>query len=303
MGFARSGGTGKIHPENDPITWKWNDLTPIDVFQSEMDTLLSTLLKGTNRKGIILEFPQFDDFPFFYFYPFNFIKMENSQLSGAFSFYTNFNLAVSNHNIQHPDQPRPFISFDDNGNTLAPQAIVIQDTTLSNATYPDGVTPLPKIRQLVEGEMVLLNFPTDLVSSGYGTRIPASGKFYINEEQILTIKSRVAEFNQVIHQLAEVYENQLKVVPLAEIIHSIAETGKTNAWGVSNSDEILSYDGVPLLGDLSFNSIFSLDGLHFNQRGNAFIANQCIKILEQAYQCKIPMINVNSYKGNTITSE
>jgi hypothetical protein len=58
------------------------------------------------------------------------------------------------------------------------------------------------------------------------------------------------------------------------------------------------YDGIPVEGALGMYSIFSLDALHFNNRGNSFIANVFIKTLNEKFSIFIPQININNYTGN-----
>ena len=178
---------------------------------------------------------------------------------------------------------------------------MIYDDKLVDAFYPDGVTPLPKIRQTKLGELVLLTFPVENIDYGYGTIIPASEEYYLSLDQIEIIKQRIDAYNVIIENQVNKYPGRLHLVPLAGMIHDIAETGKYNAWDLPNSTDINYFNGVPLEGTLGLNSIFSLDGLHFNQRGNAFIANQFIEVMNNQYQANIPFADVNSYIGNTIS--
>ncbi len=302
LGYAISGGTGNPHPPSDPEMTNEIDLTAIDLFESAIDSILTQLLTNPNASGLIAQLPQFDDLPFFYTYQYNFLKFENPVLGVIYSYYGSFNQAVSNHNMSHPDNRRPYITYYDNtGSILAPQLPVIYDEKLVDAVYPDGITPLPKIRQTVSGELVLLNYPVEKIEYGYGTIIPASEEHYLSLEQIEIIRQRIDGYNAIIENQVNKYPGRLHLVPLAGIIHDIAETGKINAWGQPNSIDIKYFNGVPLEGTLELNSIFSLDGLHFNQRGNALIANQFIEIMNNQYQANIPFADVNSYIGNIIS--
>lgn len=300
LGYAISGETGNPYPSLDPELNNKKDLTSIDLFESAIDSILAQLLVNPKATGLIAQLPQFDDLPFFYTYPYNFIRMENSELGAFYSHYREFNDAVSNHNINHPDNKRPFINYHDNGVNLYPQEPVVYDESLVNAFYPDGITPLPKIRQVREGELILLTYPVE--KSDYGTIIPASEEYYLSEKQIEIIKQRTDAYNAVIENQINKYAGRLHLVPLTGIIHDIAETGKYTAWGMPNSTDIKYFNGVPIEGTLGLNSIFSLDGLHFNQRGNAFIANQFIEVMNNQYQANIPFANINSYIGNTISN-
>ena len=78
----------------------------------------------------------------------------------------------------------------------------------------------------------------------------------------------------------------------------LAETGKTDAWGNSLANDVIYFDGVPVGGSLYLNSIFSLDGVHFNQRGNAYVTNIFIKALDEKFGAKLKIVNINNYLGN-----
>lgn len=301
LGYATQGGTGNPNPPSDPALIDEKDLTPVDLFQTKISSYLSELLEEPDRKGAIVQLPMFDDLPFFYTYPYDFMRLSGTALGFTQTYYRNFNEAVSAHNAQYPDEKRPFIAFNDNGSTLYPQALVIIDDSLSDAFYPDGTTPLPKLRQLNEDEMILLSFPVDKMEFGYGSVDPVTPEFYLKVSQINEIQSRIEAFNEVLEQEVNKYPGRLVYVPISELVHEIAETGKIDSWGRPASDEVISYNGLPLEGTLGLNSIFSLDGLHFNPRGNALLVNQILNAINEGFGSNLPMVDVNSYLGNTIS--
>ncbi|MCD6598427.1 MAG: hypothetical protein J7L04_12100 [Bacteroidales bacterium] len=300
MAFAINGATGNPNPPSDPSQVGTIDLTPPDLFNTKLQTILSSLLDNNDIKGLIAELPMVDDFPFFYTYPYNFMTLSGAGLGVARASYRSFNEGVALHNSKNPDDKRPYIDFNDNGETPYPQPVVIVDNTLPDAFYTDGVTPLPKFRQLLEGELLLLSLPVEKMEYGLGSIIPVEDTLYLSHDQIEVIKTRINAFNTIIEQKAASYPNQLSIVHLTDLIHQIAETGKYDAWGRPPSTEIYQYDGIPLTGDLGLNSIYSLDGLQFNQRGNAFIANQFIQTMNNNFSSNIPEVNANAFVGNTI---
>ena len=111
---------------------------------------------------------------------------------------------------------------------------------------------------------------------------------------------RIDLYNQVINALADEYNDRLVVVDLNSIIHEISETGKIDAWGQLTTQVQFDFNGVPLEARLGYNSIFSLDGLHFNPRGNAFIANRFIRKMNDNFGSNIRLIDVNQFVGNTV---
>ncbi len=297
LGYAMSGGVGDTLLAGTGQTPGPQDLTPVSLFEEKLDKILSTLLDNESSKGVILTLPSFDDLPFFYYYTYNFIKLPGPMLVLAFSTYTDFNDAVSLNNQDPANPKRPYISFNDNGSTLYPQNVVVVDSTLPDAYYPDG-QPLEKIRQLREGEMVLMTFPKELLEYGMGSLIPLPEKYYLNARQVAAIRTRVAAFNEVIRRKSAEYPGRLCLVDITENIHAIAQTGKLNGWGQPAGKDFQYFEGVPLAGRLELNSIYSLDGLHFNQRGNAYIAHEIIETVNTFFQATLPAVDVNSYRGN-----
>ena len=218
-------------------------------------------------------------------------------LSLANSTYRDFNEAVTLNN-QDPSKPkRPYISFNDNGATPYPQPVVVVDESLPDAWYPDG-RPLEKVRQLHENELVLMSFPEDMLQYGLGSIIPLPEKYYLDEARIRTLHKRIDDFNAILLQKAQDHPGRLICVDISESIHEIAETGQLNSWGSPPVNEVFDFEGVPLQGRLELYSIYSLDALHFNQRGNAYIARMVIDKINNEFQCKIPQVDVNAFQGN-----
>ena len=296
MGYAVSGGAGDTLTTGpgDPAP---EDLTSVTLFREKVDLLTETLLAVPESKGVILTLPAFDDFPFFYYYPYDFIKLPGSKLSLARETYREFNDAVAANNMDPANPKRPFIDFNDNGYNPYPQPVVVHDSTLPDAYYPDG-TPLEKYRQLTEDELVFMNLPKDLLQYGLGSLIPLPEKYYLSATQIETLRHRVEAFNDVLREKVEEYPGRLVLVDVHTPLHEIAVTGKLNGWGKPQSEEIHQVEGVPLQARLELYSIYSLDGLHLNQRGNAWLTSLIVKAVEDNFGSKLPPVDVNNHRGN-----
>lgn len=300
LNYAMSGGTGNIDPPSDPDQIGENDLTPADVFEESLSEIVEELLKNGETKGAIATLPYISDLPFFYFRQYNFMRLDASALSQAKGFAWGYNMAAIEHNLDPDNEKRPLLDFNDNGATLYPQPLVVVDESLCDAFFPNGDT-LPKIRQLTEDELVLLTIPENNVINGdLGSITPVGEEFYLSEEQVHELKTRIDSYNQIINALADEYNDRLTVVDLNSIIHDIAITGKIDAWGQVTTQQQYDYNGVPLGARLGYNSVFSLDGLHFNSRGNAYIANRFIIKMNDAFGSNIPLADVNQFVGNSV---
>ncbi len=296
MGYAASGGAGDTlsPPSGVPAG---NDLTPVSLFREKTEALIDILLTVPGSKGVILTLPSFDDFPFFYYYSYDFMKLPGSQLLLARETYKAFNEAVAANNQDPANPKRPFIDFNDNGYTPYPQPVVVHDSTLPDASYPDG-SPLEKYRQLNENDRLLMSLPRDLLEYGLGSVIPIPEQYYLSAQQVATLRSRVEAYNAVLRDIAAEHPDRLTLVEVQKPIHDIALTGKLDGWGNPQSEEIIQIEGVPLLARLELNSIYSLDGLHLNQRGNAWLASLIVKAVEDAFGSTLPPVDVNNHKGN-----
>lgn len=283
---------GAIEPEK---------LTSVENFEASFQYFIEEIIQKTNSKIVIGNLISIHDLPFFYTNQYNFIRLTNAKKSAAQAKYSSYNAAVFAYNVGRPvDEIRPAISFNDNGATLYPQPVVVIDENLPNAIYPDG-SPLEKYRQLTEGEMALLTITSEMVDNGMGSIKPLSQKFYLSANQIDQIEQSIASFNRIIQELSARHPERIIVSDIKTEVRIIAETAKMDAWGIPVSTDLIYVGGVPLEGGLGQNSIFSLDALHFNQRGNAFISNLFINSLNLGFQAKIPIVDINNYIGNVYT--
>jgi len=57
------------------------------------------------------------------------------------------------------------------------------------------------------------------------------------------------------------------------------------------------YNGVNFSTQFVTGGAFSLDGIHLNSKGNALLANEFIKVINQYFGANIPGINANAYNG------
>lgn len=278
-----------------------SELSTLNDFQSKLDLFVTQLLESTNSKIVIGNLISIKDLPYFYKNQYNFIRLSNAKKGAAQNKFNKYNVAVAAHNVRKPtDQKRKMISFEDNGATLYPQPIVVIDETLPDALYPDG-SQLEKYRQLTKNEMALFSISTEMVSSGWGSEKPLPDNYYLTENQLNLIESRINSFNQVIQNLTNANADRIVLANIKEAVKKVADTGKEDAWGIKLVNEIIYSNGVPLEGGLDINSIFSLDALHFNQRGNAYISNVFIETINFNFQSKIPATKINDFAGNVYT--
>jgi lysophospholipase L1-like esterase len=150
-------------------------------------------------------------------------------------------------------------------------AFVIED-----ANAPGGM------RQIQQGEYVLLSTPMDSLScKGWGSMKPIPHQFVLTANEVTTITEAVNAYNVAIKSMADA-----KGLAFVDM----------NAFLATVKSGII-YNGVSINTQYVSGGTFSLDGLHFTPLGNALVANQFIKAINQKYGSTIPQVNVTNYKG------
>jgi hypothetical protein len=275
-----------------------SNLTSVETFRNNISLLMNELIQKSDSKILLGNLISIENLPYFYFKTFDNLFLEGQKLGAARARYKQFNLAVSEFNRTVPEeQQRPYIDFYDNGSNPHSQPLVVVDNTLPDASYPDG-SVLEKFRQLDKNEMVLHSVTDDMLENGFGWLTPMEEQYYLTVSETELIINRISAFNSVIEEIAANFPQQIALVDINSKIAEVAETGKTDAWGDPLSNNVIYFEGVPVGGSLYLNSIFSLDGIHFNQRGNAFVTNIFIQALNGKFGAKVKTVNINDYPGN-----
>ncbi|TSJ46601.1 hypothetical protein [Fluviicola chungangensis] len=140
------------------------------------------------------------------------------------------------------------------------------------------------VRHMVAGELVLLSTPLDSVKcNSMGSVFPFRNEFVLTLDELTVIRNQIAEYNAVITTIAQNYN--LALAKPNELVDKL-QTG-------------IVYNGVTLSAKFVSGGAFSLDGIHFNPRGNAIIANEFIRALNTKYNAKIPAVNAINYPSIT----
>ncbi|CAN5429270.1 SGNH/GDSL hydrolase family protein [soil metagenome] len=226
-----------------------NDITPVDTFYSAIDRIVSSLT-ANGADGVIANIPDIADIPYFNTIPYNGLVLTTEQAAQL--------------NALTP--PNLGITF-----TAGPNAFVVK--------VPGGGS----IRQLVQGELVLLSVSQDSIRcAGLGTPqnpIPASQILDLTE--LGNIETATALFNDKLRTAAAV--KNLAFADMNTYFKSVSPGIRFN--GVTFSAEYLS------------GGAFSLDGIHPNQQGYALIANVFIRSINARYKSSLPEADANSYAG------
>ncbi len=230
---------------------KGEGITPVGEFASFYQMLTSQLTQA-GAKGVVANIPDITSIPFFTTVPFNALPLTEQavvdQLNSAY-------------------QEAPHISF-----SLGMNALVAEDNT-----HPAGV------RQLEEGELVLLTALAGITQQGWGSQVPLPETHYLSGNQVTEVREATTAYNQLIRETAS--EKGLAHVDMHQ---RLQEAGQG-----------IYIDGIAFGSSFITGGIFSLDGIHLSKRGSAIVANDFIEAINQEFNATIPKVAVSQVAGIT----
>lgn len=164
--------------------------------------------------------------------------------------------------------------------TLPP--VVIDPATFQPVLV--GGQPVPLLTKEQDVQYVMLS-AFDSLKAGIG--IPAAlggtgkslgGQFTLTADEAATIATAVEGFNNFLASLS---------LPMVDANHMLSELNDGNIAGFSGDFVYLA----------PANTAFSLDGVHPNNAGYALVANEFIKVMNQAFGLSIPQLDATQYLG------
>jgi hypothetical protein len=263
-------------------------LTPLSLFESAYDKVLSSLTAG-GAKGVLLNLPDVTAIPYFTTVPWNGLELDQSK-AGALTVAYNIvaNEAAKIYGSITAAQYRLTFSTGKNAFVMA--------------VPPTAENPLG-IRQIKQGELILLGVPLDSVkcygmgnfnSNAFNPAVPASalkairgipGQFVLDLTEISYLKQRTSEFNAYLQRKAT--GSSLALVDMNSFLEAYRDKG-------------LMFNGVEYTLAFATGGIFSLDGIHLSPRGNAIVANEVMREINEKYEASLPLIDVNKYPGTAL---
>ncbi|UXP33852.1 hypothetical protein N6H18_07825 [Reichenbachiella agarivorans] len=285
LGYAISGGT------NEAI------LTDPATFDGYLNAIVNTLISGTTAKGVICNVPNVLTLPHFRAVPYNAIPMtDQTTVDATNSAYASYNggvqAALTNDIIDEDEATLRTISYVIGGN-----GIVIEDPTLTDvAALSGGQIPIPKYRQLKDGELVLLPASTVLgtladpenPASVYGVGVPLPDKYSLRTDELTKVVTNLTAINTSIKTIAD---NQERIV-LFDAYTLLLNAALSGGYSSSETG------GFMLTPDFTPNGFFSNDGVHPNPRGQAILTNEIIDLLEEEFDASIPKLDVMQYSSS-----
>lgn len=152
-----------------------------------------------------------------------------------------------------------------------------------NAYVISDPDPGVVVRQVKPGEKLLLSIdPDSLLCGGLGSAIPIGEEFVLDSLELPQLQQAILFYNETIKTVAA--DNGLALVDLNSFF---------DLFSPGHVEEGLTYSAEWLFGNF-----FSTDGVHPTPRGQALIANEFIRVLNDAFAARIPLVPLNQARGN-----
>lgn len=296
LGYATSGGDGS------------NPLTPEAMFAQYYEMLVKQLSSG-GAKGVVANIPSVTSIPFFNTIPNNALVLDKAtakSLTGFFQAVSGIATQVLVAKGVPAEQAQALagqyaITFNEGANRFlievpktqanplgfrqmaADELLVLTiDRGAMKSKGYGSVQLTPEVMKTL-GKLQAGQMPTQAELMGVIQAVnPIKDKDALDADELVLIANATQAFNTTIKSVADKYE--LALYDANKVMKELAEN-KLRIKGVDYSSEFVT------------GGVFSLDGVHPNQRGYAIIANGFIQAINAKYNSNLPEVDPNSYEG------
>lgn len=270
LSFATAGGAGVNQTGNpDPSTYGSTDITDPTAFAGVYNAILGTLA-GNSSQGVVLNIPYVFTIPYFRTVPYNPIPADAATAALVNGGYAPYNgglqQALAGGLISADEAAARTINFVEGQN-----AVVIEDEYLTDLS----ALGLPNYRQTTAADLPTLlsaSFIGTLVNNDptliNGVTVPLSDQWVLTVDEVEEVTVATDAYNATIAAAASA--NGAILIDANALLQQIFDTG-------------IPFDNFDLNASLVFGGTFSLDGVHPTSRGNAFVANQILLAMDQAF--------------------
>ncbi len=307
LGFTLSGAT---RPEI---------LTSPAAFQEQFGAVINTLLTNTQADGIVATIPPILAIPFFRAIPYNVIQLDaetagalntglsgvNAALDAIVQFFGHPADDAERRKISYSAGNNPVLIVDPDLEDVGPKFDQLQAVGGISAEQRAALQPYVQSRPMTVSpqtgpELLLLSAAQVLGTladpsnpqSQIGVVIPLSPQFHLTAQNIIEIETARGTFNAIIQGTVNA-ANQGSV-RLGLYDANSPASAFADLFGLSDGELGIRIGTTLLQPDFSPNGVFSTDGVHPNQRGNAILANEFIRVIENTFGASIPDVDVLS---------
>jgi lysophospholipase L1-like esterase len=281
-------------------------LTSQGAFQTAFNGALNAMLSAkADAEGAVANIPNVTSIPFFSTVAYNpvvFLTSNPTHVAtvaqlNSLAAYGGFNaalqgLATAGAITQAEADKRKVVFKTGTNSASGANAVVITDESLTNlAPLLGGINPalagFGQVRQATSTDLITLTAGA-VIPTGVGVSTPMGDQYVLIPAEQTEIQTAITGFNTTIASAVAAQSARLVLIDANAILADI-KAGK-----VSINGSTLSASITPPFG------AFSLDGVHPNQRGSAYMANKIIEAVNAKWGAKIPLCNPNDFVGNAL---
>jgi lysophospholipase L1-like esterase len=310
LAYALSGGTGIDQAGNlNPATYGGNDITDPNVFANVYSQIVNTLTSN-GAKGVVATIPNVTSIPFFTTVPFAPLTAEalggeatinqlNAQLYGPIKQALTAFGQGDRINLLSVTNPNPLLIVDESLVNLQAQLTAALTPAVGAPTAAFIGATYGQARQATAADLVLLTTRTVIGSAPagvpapfnvFGVTYPLQDQHVLVASEITVVNNATDNFNNSIRAIAG--SKNLAVADMNAILGQLV-TGLRVEDGQIYTADYFSTDRLST-------TLFSLDGVHPNARGYAVVASEIVKVINQYYNAKLPLISAGYFPGATV---
>jgi len=304
-----------------------NILTSEQNFENYFTTTISQLMNNTTASGVVATIPPVSTVPFFQAVSYDAVELsaeEATQLNQGLSSVNSALQAVADNfpnrsqedmdarKVNYQEGSNPILVNDPELPDLENEFDQLEQSGAITAQQRQMLIPYEQSRPLTANELVTLSAgavlgtelnpqsqtPTTIgvvIPLGYDSQESAFGDaYYLTVPEQQQIQNRTTAFNTII--ATAVAQNSDRLA-LFDINAGFPGNPNTNLGAFADLFGVdgelgIRVQGTLLQPDFSPNGVFSTDGIHPNPRGNAILANEFIRVIENAFGASIPEVDV-----------
>jgi lysophospholipase L1-like esterase len=315
LAYATAGGTGVDQTGNmNPATYGFNDITDQTYFAGVYSAIVTTLT-SEGAKGVVSTIPNVTTIPFFTTVPYApltasvigqgdeavgvaTINQLNALYGGIKQALTAFG-AGDRINLLSTTAPNPLLIKDESLQNLQAQLTAALTPSFGAPTAAFIGSIYGQARQATAADLVLLTTRTVIGTTPagapapfdkFGITYPLQDQHVLTAAEVALVNTATTSYNSSIRTIAAA--KNLAVADMNAILTQLST-------GFVNDDGQVYYGNYFSAATIN-TSLFSLDGVHPNARGYALIANEILKVINEHYHAKLPLIVPGYYPGATI---
>jgi lysophospholipase L1-like esterase len=286
-------------------------------FDTQFNTVINQLMNNTTADGVVANIPNILAVPFFQAIPYNAISLsaeEAQQLNQNFGAVNQALDAVAanfpNHSqeemnarkVNYQEGTNPILANDPTLDDLEDEFDQLEESEAISSQQRQALVPYEQSRPLIQSELVTFSAgavlgteanPQSDSPTTIGVVVPlglnsaaAGDEFYLTIQEQTEIETRRAAFNSTIATAVSQNSDRLA------LFDTNASDGAFADLFGTDGEPGIRIEGTLLQPDFSPNGVFSTDGIHPNQRGNAILANEFIRVIEENFGATIPDVDV-----------